>query len=128
MAEPETVWVRETGTRYENSVEVGMHRLKADEPSGAGGGDRGPQPFEYVLAGLGACTSMTVRMYADRKGWKLDRVAVRLGMDRIETADGKGRIDRIVREIELNGDLEGIFARCGHPGDTVVHPGLCLRR
>jgi putative redox protein len=106
MAEPETVWVRETGPRYENSVEIGAHRLTADEPAVAGGAGRGPQPFEYLLSGLGACTSMTIRMYADRKGWKLARVSVRLDMDRTETADGKGKIDRIIREIELDGDLD----------------------
>lgn len=106
MAGPETVWVRETGSRYENSVEIGTHRLTADEPAAAGGAGRGPQPFEYLLSGLGACTSMTIRMYADRKGWKLARVCVRLDMDKVESADGKGKIDRIVREVELEGDLD----------------------
>lgn len=106
MAEPEAVWVRETGPKYENSVEIGTHRLTADEPAAAGGGGRGPQPFEYLLSGLGACTSMTVRMYADRKGWKLARVSVRLDMDKIVASDGTGKIDRIVREIELEGDLD----------------------
>ena len=106
MAEPETVWVRETGPRYENSVEIGTHRLTADEPAAAGGAGRGPQPFEFLLSGLGACTSMTVRMYADRKGWKLARVSVRLDMVKIDAADGKGKIDRIIREIGLEGDLD----------------------
>jgi putative redox protein len=106
MSGPEPVWVRETGPKYENSVEVGSHRLVADEPAADGGGGRGPQPFEYILSGLGACTSMTVRMYADRKGWKLTRVAVRLQMDKIDGPDGKGKIDRIVRELALEGDLD----------------------
>ncbi len=106
MSGPQTVWVRETGPKYENVVEIGLHRLTADEPVADGGGARGPQPFEYVLSGLGACTSMTVRMYADRKGWKLARIAVRLQMDKVDGPDGKGKIDRIVREIELEGELD----------------------
>jgi putative redox protein len=106
MAKPEIVLVRETGAKYENSVEVGEHRLTADEPVAAGGAGRGPQPFEYLLSALGACTSMTIRMYADRKGWKLARVSVRLDMDKVDAADGKGKIDRIVREVELEGDLD----------------------
>ena len=105
MSLPEPVWVRETGPKYVNAVEVGSHRLVADEPVADGGGNAGPQPFEYLLASLGACTSMTVRMYADRKGWKLTHVAVRLRMDRIDRADGTGKLDRIVREIEIDGDL-----------------------
>jgi uncharacterized OsmC-like protein len=106
MSGPQIVWVRETGPKYENVVEIGPHRLTADEPVADGGGARGPQPFEYVLSGLGACTSMTVRMYADRKGWKLTRVAVRLEMDKVDGPEGKGKIDRIVREIELEGELD----------------------
>jgi putative redox protein len=106
MAGPQTVRVGETGAKYANSVEVGTHRLIADEPLAAGGGDTGPQPFEYLLAGLGACTSMTVRMYADRKGWKLAAVRVRLDMDKVDGTDGRGKIDRIVREIELDGELD----------------------
>jgi putative redox protein len=106
MAGPGTVRVRETGPKYANEIEAGAHRLVADEPVADGGAAAGPQPFEYVLAGLGACTSMTVRMYADRKGWKLSRVAVRLDMDKVDAPDGKSKIDRIVREIELDGELD----------------------
>ncbi|MBI3505512.1 MAG: OsmC family protein [Proteobacteria bacterium] len=106
MSGPEPVWVREAGPKYQNAIEAGPHRLTADEPVADGGGGQGPQPFEYILSGLGACTNMTVRMYADRKGWKLSRVSVRLQMDKIDAADGKGKIDRIVREIELEGELD----------------------
>ena len=106
MSLPEAVWVRETGPKYANAVEAGAHRLVVDEPVANGGGNAGPQPFEYLLASLGACTSMTVRMYADRKGWKLKHVAVRLRMDRIERPEGSGKLDRIVREIEIDGDLD----------------------
>jgi putative redox protein len=59
-------------------VEVGPHRLKGDEPADAGGTDTGPRPHELLLASLGACTAITLRLYAERKGWPLDGVRVRL--------------------------------------------------
>ena len=63
--------------RYQQEVIVGEHRLLADEPVSVGGADAGPAPLEYVMAGLGACTSMTLRMYAERKGIPLTRISVR---------------------------------------------------
>lgn len=108
------VTVAETGTgRFTQWVSVGgRHVLKADEPPGLGGTDEGPTPYDYLLASLGACKSMTVRMYANRKGIPLDRVAVSLRHDKIhaqdcencETADGK--IDQIGVDIEITGDLD----------------------
>ena len=92
-------------------VLVGRHRLFADEPEGAGGSDRGPGPYDYLLAGLGACTSMTLRMYARRKGLDLTRVQVSLTHDRIHARDCEacetqtGRLDRITRRIILEGEL-----------------------
>ncbi|MEU6091665.1 OsmC family protein [Streptomyces sp. NPDC047085] len=77
------------------SVAVGSHRLVADEPAPYGG-DAGPNPFEFVLAGLGTCTSMTLRMYADRHAWPLRDVRVRLRFDG----------PAVVREISLEGDLD----------------------
>ncbi|MBL8806362.1 MAG: OsmC family protein [Rhodospirillales bacterium] len=106
MTVPQEVWVREDGPKYRTSISAGAHTLVADEPIAAGGGDVGPQPFEYLLGALGACTSMTVRMYADRKGWKLGRVAVRLTMDKVDPGDGKPKIDRILREIVIEGDID----------------------
>ncbi|MEL7453108.1 MAG: alpha/beta fold hydrolase, partial [Pseudomonadota bacterium] len=71
------VTVEETGiSLYQNSVCVGSHRLLADEPPAIGGNDTGPDPYDYVTAGLGACTSITLRMYANRKKWPLDRIRV----------------------------------------------------
>jgi putative redox protein len=108
------VEVGETGEgRFMQRVRAGRHALIADEPRAVGGDDQGPGPYDYLLAGLGACTSMTVRMYAERKGWPLERVSVRLQHDRIyaedcadcETSDGK--IDEIKREIDLTGPLDG---------------------
>ena len=97
---------------YANEVRAGRHVLHADEPSSHGGTDTGPSPYEYLLAGLGACTSMTLRMYANRKGWPLERVAVRLHHAKIHAVDcaecetRTGRVDHIDREIEIDGPLD----------------------
>lgn len=111
--EPGTVAVSETGEgRFAQTVRVGRHQLRADEPVAYGGNDTGPGPYDYLLAGLGACTAMTIRMYAERKGIPLERVAVRLRHDKIHAQDcadcktREGRIDRIQREIEFLGDLD----------------------
>ena len=98
------VIVQETGQgRYQQEVIVGEHRLLADEPVSVGGADAGPAPLEFVMAGLGACTSMTVRMYAERKGIPLTRISVSLSHDRVKVASIPR--DRIVRKITLEGDL-----------------------
>jgi uncharacterized OsmC-like protein/fermentation-respiration switch protein FrsA (DUF1100 family) len=82
---PRLVVVRETrNSRFQNSVTVGPHHLVADEPAAVGGADSGPGPYDYVLAGLGACTSMTMRMYAERKSLPLDRVTVTLSHSKIQ--------------------------------------------
>jgi putative redox protein len=105
-----TVTEKGTGT-YTQQITVGDHRLIADEPRPIGD-DAGPTPYDLLLAGLGACTSMTVRMYADRKGWPLERVQVTLRHSRIHAEDcaqcetTKGWISHIDREIELIGDLD----------------------
>jgi putative redox protein len=107
-----TVTVTETGSgTFTQQITVGHHRLVADEPRPIGD-DAGPTPYDLVLAGLGACTSMTVRMYANRKGWPLDRVRVTLRHSRIHAKDcadcetTKGFIDHIDRDIALVGDLD----------------------
>ncbi len=112
-ASPEgTVTVEETGSgTFTQQITAGHHQLVADEPRPIGD-DAGPTPYDLLLAGLGACTSMTVRMYADRKGWPLDRVRVTLRHSRIHAEDcadcetTKGWIDHIDRDIELAGDLD----------------------
>lgn len=107
------VVVEETGEgAFQQAITIGAHRLLADEPADVGGADTGPSPYDLVLAGLGACTSMTVRMYAERKGLPLKRVRVVLRHEKIHAADcrncetGKGLIDRIERTITLAGDLD----------------------
>lgn len=98
------VVVTENGQgRYQQEVRLGQHSLIADEPVSAGGEDAGPAPFDFLMAGLGACTSMTLRMYAERKEWPLTGISVSLSHDRIEI-DGILR-ERITRTIDLNGSL-----------------------
>ncbi|HET9581403.1 MAG TPA: alpha/beta fold hydrolase [Gemmatimonadota bacterium] len=94
------------------------HRLQADEPEDKGGTDRGPTPYELLLAALGACKAITVRMYADRKGWPLLRTIFRLHHDEIHAEDcadcetRAGRIDEIGAELQFVGPLsEGQRAR-----------------
>jgi uncharacterized OsmC-like protein/fermentation-respiration switch protein FrsA (DUF1100 family) len=106
------VLVGETGNgKFEQSIVAGKHRYLADEPTSVGGNGSGPSPYEYLLAGLGACTSMTIRLYADLKKLPLRRVSVRLKHDKIHAVDcancesKEGKIDRIDREITLEGDL-----------------------
>ena len=101
-----------TGEGLHTEVSAGEHELVADEPTSLGGTNAGPNPYDYLLAALGGCTAMTLRMYADRKGWPLESVTVRLSQERIHATDceecetEEGRIDRIEREIELAGPLD----------------------
>lgn len=90
--------------RYQQSVRVGRHELIADEPLDAGGDDAGLAPYDFLLAALGACTSMTLRMYAERKELPLKRVHVDLRHEKIRAAD-QPPVDRIERIITLEGDL-----------------------
>lgn len=118
------VTVAEAGWgRYTQTVSVGgRHVLYADEPPSVGGDDLGPSPYDLLLAGLGACTAMTMRMYAERKKLPLERAAVTLRHEKIhaqdcahcDTADGK--VDRIAREITLEGPLDE-FGAGQAPGD-----------
>ena len=85
------------------------HHIQADEPLAYGGTNRGMTPYQLVAAGLGACTSMTLRMYARQKGWPLTHVSVDVTHDKVHGQDAKGALDRIdsfVRRIRLEGDLD----------------------
>jgi len=111
--EPGVVTVTETREgKFTQAIQAGKHRLRADEPASVGGMDTGPSPYDLLLAGLGACTAMTVRMYADVKQLPLDKVTVRLRHDKVHAQDcaecetREGKIDRIEREIELAGGLD----------------------
>jgi uncharacterized OsmC-like protein/fermentation-respiration switch protein FrsA (DUF1100 family) len=110
---PRNVVVRETrnGT-FQQTVTIGPHKMLADEPVAAGGQDSGPGPYDFVLAGLGACTSMTMRMYADRKALPLERVTVTLRHSKIHAEDcaecetREGMLDQIDRVISMDGALD----------------------
>ena len=109
---PRRVVVQETRLgKFQQNVTVGPHHLLADEPVAAGGQDTGPGPYDFLLTGLGACTSMTMRMYADRKSLPLDRVTVTLKHSKIYAKDceecetREGMLDQIEREISIEGTL-----------------------
>ncbi|WP_027525822.1 bifunctional alpha/beta hydrolase/OsmC family protein [Bradyrhizobium sp. Ec3.3] len=110
---PRQVIVQETRkSKFNQLISVGPHRLVADEPVAAGGEDAGPGPYDFLLAGLGACTSMTMRLYADRKSLPLDRVTVTLKHAKIYAKDCEecetrdGMLDQIDRVIAMDGTLD----------------------
>ena len=105
------VLVRGGAAGFAQEIRTGRHRLLADEPVAAGGTDTGPGPYELLLAALGACTSMTIALYARRKRWPLDEVVVRLRHSRVHTQDcadcvtKEVMLDVIESEISLSGQL-----------------------
>ncbi len=92
-------------------IVLGKHRIIADEPIDGGGTDQGPDPYSLLLAALGACTSMTLKLYSKNKNWDLQAVHVNLTSEKIHAKDceecetKEGKIDRITREITLEGNL-----------------------
>jgi uncharacterized OsmC-like protein/fermentation-respiration switch protein FrsA (DUF1100 family) len=110
---PRNVVVRETrNSKFQQTISIGPHHLLADEPVGAGGEDSGPGPYDFLLAGLGACTSMTMRLYADRKSLPLERVTVTLKHGKIHAEDcaecetKAGMLDQIDLVIAMEGELD----------------------
>jgi putative redox protein len=101
-----------SGPGLQQEIQAGAHVLRADEPVAAGGTDAGPDPYALLLAALGACTSMTLRLYAGRKGWALREVAVELDIGRtypedcVHCEDPRAMVDEITRRITLHGDLD----------------------
>ena len=100
------VTVEESGNGpYAQFVMTGHHVMGADEPETLGGRDLGPSPYEYLMAGLGACTTMTLRMYATRHKWALEKTSVVVQHAKVPTTDGKSKVDRFERVIRLTGEL-----------------------
>jgi len=99
------------GSTFAQQIAIGRHRLKSDEPESVGGTDTGPSPYDFLLAALGSCTSMTVGMYARKKNWPLERVTVWLRHLKIYAADcsecetREGMLERIERDVQLEGPL-----------------------
>ena len=110
---PDGVVVQESrATRLQQTISAGKHRMIADEPESVGGHDTGPAPYDFLLASLGACTSMTMRLYAERKSIPLDRITVALKHGRIYAKDcedcetKEGMISKIDRVITMDGNLD----------------------
>lgn len=108
---PSLVSVETASGKFQQTVRVGRHVFSADEPASFGGTDSGPSPYDLLLAALGTCTSMTMKMYADRKGIPLESVYIVLEHSREHVEDCKScnnednRIDVIDRSITLEGNL-----------------------
>ncbi|MEO1794164.1 MAG: OsmC family protein, partial [Pseudomonadota bacterium] len=114
--DPDQVTVSETGLgKFQNSVSTGRHRLLADEPKSVGGTDTGPSPYEFLSIALGACTTMTLRMYGEHKKLDLPRVSVAVTHGKVavdhcndcgEAIEGRsGKIDRFERVLTVHGDV-----------------------
>jgi putative redox protein len=118
-------------TNYEVAITAGHHQFNADEGADLGGRDVGPSPFELLCSALGACTAITLRMYAERHNWALHRATVELQHEKIPSADGTSMIDHLQRTIYLEGDLIEeqrhrllqIAERCP-VSETLRHPAI----
>ncbi len=110
--EQKEVLVHGDGEGLHQEVFIGSHRLAADEPEDSGGYDRGPDPYDLLLASLGACTSITITMYAQSEGLPLRGVTTRLQHSNVHADDcaecetEEGKIDWIELNIELDGPLD----------------------
>jgi putative redox protein len=110
-SEVRTVYVRGSGKALAQQIQIAPHCIISDEPVSAGGTDTGPNPYDLLLGALGACTSMTLSMYAHRKTWPLEDVIVHLRHTRIHAVDcadcdtKETRLDQIERDIHVSGNL-----------------------
>lgn len=110
--EPRTVVVEGPTTGFRSEVEVAGHRFTVDEPVPVGGSDAGPSPYEMLLAALGSCTAMTLRLYADRRKWPLERAVVKLRHHKVHAKDcvdcetKPTKMDVVDRVLVLHGPLD----------------------
>lgn len=96
----------QVGSDYKQEIKAGSHVFGADAPASVGGAETAPEPHELLLGALGACTSITLQMYAKRKGWDLKNVQVSLSEEQVEDEANPGRkVSRITREINVEGNL-----------------------
>jgi len=104
-----SVSVESASAEFLENISVGEHRLHADEPVSAGGQDAAPSPYELLLAALGACKVITLRMYAKRKGWSLQKVQLNLSHSRVHAEDCANceRTDSLIDQIEVEITLQG---------------------
>lgn len=140
-AEEDDVAVRIGRDRFRTEIMAGGHALLADEPESVGGTDQGPTPYDLLNAALGACTAMTLRMYADRKEWDLEEVEVRLEHGKVHVEDDEracrgdddsSRVDRMERVLRFEGELSReqrdrlveIAERC--PVDRTLRTGVLM--
>ena len=111
QTEPAHVIVHGTAAGFAQEIEIGSHELFADEPVSYGGTDTGASPYDLILAALGACTSMTIGLYARKRSWPLEKITVSLKHSKIHAKDceecetKEGKIDRIELDIQLSGSL-----------------------
>ena len=112
MGDQQSIVAELGGTGYATELRARTHVFASDEPTGAGGTDTGPTPYEFLAASLASCTAMTLRMYADRKAWSLTGVRVAIDLDRIHASDcddcesSTGQVLRMTRHIKMDGDLD----------------------
>src|SRR5665213_2431793 len=112
-SEVRTVYVRGNGKSLAQQIQIAPHCIVSDEPLSAGGTDTGPNPYDLLLSALGACTSMTITLYAHRKAWPLEDVIVHLRHSKVHAADCADcetkdvMLDQIERDIHLSGKLSG---------------------
>lgn len=105
------VKVRLFGESYTSEIKTPFHHLIADEPTAVGGANLGPTPYDLLMASLGSCTAMTLKMYAQRKKWKLDEIVVFLDHDKLHKEDSTefdkpdSKVNRFTRSLEIKGEL-----------------------
>lgn len=93
-----TASIQSTDVHYKHTIQTGNHQLITDEPAHAGGQDAGPAPYDYVLAGLAACTAITLRMYSEKKGWNIGQLRIELDLQKDH--EGKVFIERVLHSSE----------------------------